>query len=415
MDHSAHGGGASLPAKPKVPPEMAAFLAARLGEQDLPELDSALDSDRRGQASADAASFVLQAAQSYGNQRQMPREQFKVPSALRDFVTRKQAEAATMPPVPKPEDDPTSPESQAARAALLQTPHGRAVRDSLGESFEQLSAGKLKPLLPMWRASADTKPPSVAKPADAPPDEVDEAELRKRGIALGLAKTHSEALDLIGRHDSAQAQRDARGAATQERHSADDERRGREKTGAGIDLRKEFQALPVVKDMQHVAGNYEKIRTTSPTGPGDISMIFAFMKMIDPTSTVREGEFATAENAGGVPSKVWGFYNKAMEGQKLPDGVRQQFRAEAKSLYDAQRKRYDAHASQYRRLATQAGLAPGDVVLDLLDGGEGSGPGAVAAPAGGPARISSDAEYEALPVGAKYVAPDGSTRTKRGR
>ena len=49
--------------------------------------------------------------------------------------------------------------------------------------------------------------------------------------------------------------------------------------------------------------------------------------------------------------------------------------------------------------------------------GRAAGQAAPAAPApsttAGPARISSDAEYNALPSGATYIAPDGSTRTKR--
>jgi hypothetical protein len=34
--------------------------------------------------------------------------------------------------------------------------------------------------------------------------------------------------------------------------------------------------------------------------------------------------------------------------------------------------------------------------------------------AGGPRQISSKAEYDALPPGSQYVAPDGTTRTKGG-
>jgi hypothetical protein len=370
MAHGAHGGGAGLPTKPKVPPEMAAFLSARLEQEDLPEIDAALAKDEEAKGLGALSQNLSRAAALYRGERVGPMA-VPVPDALRQFVTRKQAEAATRPEMtaPNPDDDPASPVSQAARAALLQTPHGQAVRDSLGDAFEQLPASKLKPLLPMWRASADVKPEARTKPADAPPDEVDVAELTKRGIPAGLAKTHGEALDLIGRADAAKA---ARG----NRDADDSARSKRETVQAAIDLRKEFQALPVVKDTALTAQAYQKIQGTSPTGPGDISLIFAFMKMIDPASTVREGEFATAESAGGVPSRIWGLYNKTVEGQKLPESVRQQFRSEAKSLYDAQRKRYDASAAQYRRLAQQAGLRPEDVVLDVFGGSEPAKPAA---------------------------------------
>jgi hypothetical protein len=41
-----------------------------------------------------------------------------------------------------------------------------------------------------------------------------------------------------------------------------------------------------------------------------------------------------------------------------------------------------------------------------------SGAGATASPSGAPVQINSDAEYEQLPSGAQYVAPDGSVRRK---
>jgi hypothetical protein len=37
------------------------------------------------------------------------------------------------------------------------------------------------------------------------------------------------------------------------------------------------------------------------------------MKMLDPTSVVREGEFATAQNAASIPIKIVNMYNKALE------------------------------------------------------------------------------------------------------
>ena len=45
-------------------------------------------------------------------------------------------------------------------------------------------------------------------------------------------------------------------------------------------------------------------------------------------------------------------------------------------------------------------------------GGAPANPPQPAAPAGGPPRISSDAEFDALPSGTEFIAPDGSTRRK---
>jgi len=39
--------------------------------------------------------------------------------------------------------------------------------------------------------------------------------------------------------------------------------------------------------------------------------------MLDPGSVVRESEFATAQNAAGVPDQVRNMYNKVLSGTRL--------------------------------------------------------------------------------------------------
>ena len=48
-------------------------------------------------------------------------------------------------------------------------------------------------------------------------------------------------------------------------------------------------------------------RETNPAAvspASDMSLVFGFMKMLDPSSVVRETEYATAKNATGVPDQV---------------------------------------------------------------------------------------------------------------
>lgn len=131
-------------------------------------------------------------------------------------------------------------------------------------------------------------------------------------------------------------------------------------------LRQEFQGLQPVKDAQTIATTYNKIMSTSETGAGDMSLIFGYMKLLDPNSTVREGEYATAQNAGSLPQNVIAFYNRTLSGEKLAPELRAQFKSEAGKVYGAQMQRYDAIANQYRRIAQQSGINPGDVVLDTF-------------------------------------------------
>jgi hypothetical protein len=129
-------------------------------------------------------------------------------------------------------------------------------------------------------------------------------------------------------------------------------------------LRKEFSGLPVVKDTQTLAAALQKVNTASDTGPGDMGLIFGYMKMLDPNSTVREGEYATAENAGSIPGRIVNLYNKAIEGDRLAPDLRTQFKTEARKIFGAQKSRYDEAAKQYKRLAQEGRGAPGNVVLD---------------------------------------------------
>lgn len=131
-------------------------------------------------------------------------------------------------------------------------------------------------------------------------------------------------------------------------------------------LRKEFNALPEVKDFKDVDTAFQKIQGAAKnvSAAGDLSLIFGYMKMLDPGSTVREGEFANAQNAGGVDDKVAAAYNNVRSGQRLTDAQRADFIAQARGLYEAQRKAYSAAAQRYRGLAERAGLAPDDVAVD---------------------------------------------------
>jgi hypothetical protein len=105
---------------------------------------------------------------------------------------------------------------------------------------------------------------------------------------------------------------------------------------SSVQLRKEFDQHPDVKQFQTVATQYgivSRLANQPPTAANDISMIFAYMKLLDPTSVVREGEFATAQNATGIPGQVANAYNKALKGERLNPEQRRQFTAAAGNVY----------------------------------------------------------------------------------
>ena len=89
------------------------------------------------------------------------------------------------------------------------------------------------------------------------------------------------------------------------------------------------------------------------TAAGDMALIFGFMKTQDPTSTVREGEFATAENARGWSDVVRASYNKAKDGTRLVSEQRADFLQTAGMQYLGQVAEQRSRRDEYQSLADQ--------------------------------------------------------------
>jgi hypothetical protein len=102
----------------------------------------------------------------------------------------------------------------------------------------------------------------------------------------------------------------------------------------------------------------------NPSAAGDISLVYGYMKILDPRSTVMQGEQATATNAGSVPDRVRAQYNKALTGQGLIDEIRQDFYAQSRNLIESQRQLQQDIAERYRGIAVQNKLDPNQVVFD---------------------------------------------------
>ena len=120
------------------------------------------------------------------------------------------------------------------------------------------------------------------------------------------------------------------------------------------------------QDFIKVQDSYNKIQKSAakPSAAGDLSLIYAYMKMVDPGSTVREGEYANAENSGGVPDKLRVTYNKMLNGERLSDGMRADFINTSQSIFSAQKQSYDNVTKQYQKLAESYGLDPNKVTMN---------------------------------------------------
>lgn len=129
-------------------------------------------------------------------------------------------------------------------------------------------------------------------------------------------------------------------------------------------LRDDFTKL--VKPHAEVANAYSRILAVSkePSAAGDLALIFNYMKMLDPDSTVRESEFATAEQAGSVPQAIWNQYNRMLKGERLGE-TRQDFLNKSKVLYESATSQMGSLATQFEGIAGRKNVDAQNIVLDF--------------------------------------------------
>lgn len=129
-------------------------------------------------------------------------------------------------------------------------------------------------------------------------------------------------------------------------------------------LRGEF--INQSKDFKQVRDSYERIYEAAqkPSAAGDLALIFNYMKMLDPGSTVREGEFANAQNAAGIPERVQAMYNNTLKGERLTENTRDDFLRRSDMMYEAQLRGQTQLEDAYRGIAGRYGLRPENIIVD---------------------------------------------------
>lgn len=137
-------------------------------------------------------------------------------------------------------------------------------------------------------------------------------------------------------------------------------------------LRKEWTGLPTTKATQDVAQSLERVRNAyaNPSAAGDMTLIYSFMKMNDPGSTVREGEFATAQNAAGVPDRIRNQWNQVLKGERLSEEQRHDFASQAEKMYGGQLNAQKTVDDQYIALAQRYGVDPSVVMMKFPEAKE---------------------------------------------
>jgi hypothetical protein len=135
--------------------------------------------------------------------------------------------------------------------------------------------------------------------------------------------------------------------------------------------RKEFTSLPAVKDFSKQTAAYGRIMSSLERNEGqvspaaDLALIFNYMKVLDPGSTVREGEFKTAAKAGSFGTQIAALVSQVESGELLTASQRADFADRATRLYQGAENQYRALSDQYGQFATERGLPVERVIPDF--------------------------------------------------
>ena len=102
------------------------------------------------------------------------------------------------------------------------------------------------------------------------------------------------------------------------------------------------------------------------TGASDVALGFAFFKTIDPTSTVREGEFAQAASSMGLSARTVAALEKLDSGQKFSPQLRKDLLAAAGHAYDLQKRDIEGMVERETAFAQRYGINPDDIVRNPI-------------------------------------------------
>ena len=109
---------------------------------------------------------------------------------------------------------------------------------------------------------------------------------------------------------------------------------------------------------------YEQAYEVENPQVADVSMVFNYMKMLDPGSTVREGEYATAKNTSGIAQGILNEYNKAVGGGFLSDAQRRDFRQMAWKLFQEESSNVQELNERYKSQGEAFNVDVGTILED---------------------------------------------------
>lgn len=157
----------------------------------------------------------------------------------------------------------------------------------------------------------------------------------------------------------------ARAEAAAARAEARDSRvQGRQERQDSRQLRRDFESQEGVKEYETVRSAYDRLQalTRSGSATDDTAVGFEFMKMLDPTSVVRESEYALVGQSQGIGGQALVALQRLSTGQRLTPELRRNLVETAGRVFQGRQSRYNELVQQYRGYAEEDGFDPNRVV-----------------------------------------------------
>lgn len=128
-------------------------------------------------------------------------------------------------------------------------------------------------------------------------------------------------------------------------------------------LRKEFNALPEVKNYRDISAIYNAAKKAPDTPAGDFALIYGVGKILDPGSVVREGEMSMVMAAGSPAQRVQGYLNVLRGKGRLTPELRNELRMMLNNAASERKTLYEKARETYGKVATQRGYNPDEVFI----------------------------------------------------
>lgn len=137
-------------------------------------------------------------------------------------------------------------------------------------------------------------------------------------------------------------------------------------------LSRQLDSTPIVKNYNETAvkaASVKAILDRGLGGPGDLAIVYEFMKGLDPTSVVRESEYETAAKSGNIFAGAWAKFNGYLkpQGGFLPPQVKSAFQSILNEKLNVSKRQVQSLYKDYARRIDVITGQPGTGSMYLTD------------------------------------------------